>query len=76
LKLRIQELLLKASLARATVEPHERDGNGPILRFFANLGSGLITGAADDDPSGILTYPVAGAAFVYAPLWTALFSLP
>jgi len=36
----------------------------------------LITGAADDDPSGISTYSVTGAAFGYAPLWTALFSFP
>src|SRR2546422_10055699 len=46
------------------------------IRFFAELGPGLITGAADDDPSGISTYSVAGAAFGYAPLWTALFSFP
>ena len=45
-------------------------------RFFAQLGPGLITGAADDDPSGISTYSVAGATFGYAPLWTALFSFP
>ena len=45
-------------------------------KFFANLGPGLITGAADDDPSGISTYAVTGAAFGYAPLWTALFSFP
>src|SRR4249919_2162758 len=45
-------------------------------RFFSNLGPGLITGAADDDPSGISTYSVAGATFGYAPLWTALFSFP
>src|SRR3954466_5774295 len=45
-------------------------------RFFSNLGPGLITGAADDDPSGISTYSVAGASFGYAPLWTALFSFP
>jgi len=44
--------------------------------FFADLGPGLITGAADDDPSGISTYSVTGAAFGYAPLWTALFSFP
>src|SRR6266487_766337 len=44
--------------------------------FFAALGPGLITGAADDDPSGISTYSVSGAAFGYAPLWTALFSFP
>src|SRR5258706_8208941 len=47
-----------------------------IRRFFADLGPGLITGAADDDPSGISTYSVAGASFGYAPLWTALFSFP
>jgi NRAMP (natural resistance-associated macrophage protein)-like metal ion transporter len=49
---------------------------GRARRFFAELGPGLITGAADDDPSGISTYSVAGAAFGYAPLWTALFSFP
>src|SRR5689334_11555982 len=47
-----------------------------VRRFFSNLGPGLITGAADDDPSGISTYSVAGAAFGYLPLWTALFSFP
>src|SRR2546425_6725578 len=47
-----------------------------VRRFFRELGPGLITGAADDDPSGISTYSVAGAAFGYAPLWTALFSFP
>src|SRR5881396_252820 len=45
-------------------------------RFFADLGPGLITGAADDDPSGISTYSIAGASLGYAPLWTALFSFP
>jgi NRAMP (natural resistance-associated macrophage protein)-like metal ion transporter len=49
---------------------------GRFRRFFSNLGPGLITGAADDDPSGIATYSVTGAAFGYAPLWTALFSFP
>jgi NRAMP (natural resistance-associated macrophage protein)-like metal ion transporter len=36
----------------------------------------LVTGAADDDPSGISTYSVTGAGFGYTPLWTALFSFP
>jgi Mn2+/Fe2+ NRAMP family transporter len=45
-------------------------------RFFSRLGPGLITGAADDDPGGIATYSVTGAAFGYAPLWTALFHFP
>jgi len=44
--------------------------------FFSRLGPGLITGAADDDPSGISTYSVTGAAFGYGPLWTVLFSFP
>ena len=47
-----------------------------IEGFFRGLGPGLITGAADDDPSGISTYSVAGAAYGYAGLWTALFSFP
>ena len=48
----------------------------PRKGFLAELGPGLITGAADDDPSGISTYSVAGATFGYAPLWTALVSFP
>jgi len=47
-----------------------------LQRFFGNLGPGLITGAADDDPSGISTYSVAGAAIGYPILWTALFTFP
>jgi NRAMP (natural resistance-associated macrophage protein)-like metal ion transporter len=47
-----------------------------LQRSFAILGPGLITGAADDDPSGISTYSVAGAAYGYAPLWTALVTFP
>src|ERR1017187_8491689 len=49
---------------------------GRFRRFFSNLGPGLITGAADDDPSGIATYSITGATFGYAPLWTAIFSFP
>jgi Mn2+/Fe2+ NRAMP family transporter len=49
---------------------------GRFRRFFSNLGPGLITGAADDDPSGISTFSVTGAAFGYTPLWTAIFSFP
>jgi NRAMP (natural resistance-associated macrophage protein)-like metal ion transporter len=50
--------------------------SGQPWRFFAELGPGLITGAADDDPSGISTYSVAGAAFGFSQLWTAFFSFP
>jgi NRAMP (natural resistance-associated macrophage protein)-like metal ion transporter len=47
-----------------------------VERFFAGLGPGLITGCADDDPSGISTYSMAGAVFGNAMLWTALISFP
>lgn len=45
-------------------------------RFLRILGPGIITGAADDDPSGIATYAQTGAQFGYGQLWTALFMLP
>ena len=44
--------------------------------FWSRLGPGLITGAADDDPSGIATYSQVGAAFGYGILWTAFFTFP
>ncbi|HKD63241.1 MAG TPA: divalent metal cation transporter, partial [Candidatus Acidoferrales bacterium] len=47
-----------------------------LRRFFAILGPGLITGAADDDPSGISTYSVTGAAYGLATLWVALLTFP
>jgi NRAMP (natural resistance-associated macrophage protein)-like metal ion transporter len=47
-----------------------------IRRFFKILGPGLITGASDDDPSGIGTYAAAGALLGYATLWTALVTFP
>jgi NRAMP (natural resistance-associated macrophage protein)-like metal ion transporter len=56
----------------------DRNGeeNDVLKRAFAILGPGLITGAADDDPSGISTYSVAGAAYGYATLWIALLTFP
>jgi NRAMP (natural resistance-associated macrophage protein)-like metal ion transporter len=47
-----------------------------LLRFWKLLGPGLITGASDDDPSGIATYSQAGAAFGLSTLWTALIAFP
>jgi Natural resistance-associated macrophage protein len=46
------------------------------LRLIRVLGPGLITGASDDDPSGIATYSQAGAQFGFAISWTMLFSYP
>ncbi|MCX7121945.1 MAG: hypothetical protein NTZ67_09305 [Gammaproteobacteria bacterium] len=43
-----------------------------IKKLFGLLGPGIITGAADDDPSGITTYSQAGAQFGYGLLWMAL----
>jgi NRAMP (natural resistance-associated macrophage protein)-like metal ion transporter len=53
-------------------EPKQRG----VALFLKELGPGLITGAADDDPSGISTYSVAGASYGYSTLWTALVSFP
>jgi NRAMP (natural resistance-associated macrophage protein)-like metal ion transporter len=47
-----------------------------VRLFFRSLGPGLITGAADDDPSGIATYSVAGAQLGSSLLWTALLTWP
>ena len=49
---------------------------GKLLRFWKLLGPGLVTGASDDDPSGIATYSQAGATFGLATLWTALLTFP
>lgn len=47
-----------------------------IKKLWYSLGPGFITGASDDDPSGIATYSQTGAQFGYAQLWTAPFSFP
>ncbi len=47
-----------------------------ITRFWKILGPGLVTGASDDDPSGIATYSQAGAAYGLSTLWTALITFP
>lgn len=59
--------------ARAThVDSMPQDDSG----LLARLGPGLITGAADDDPSGIATYSQVGAQFGFGMLWTMLFTSP
>jgi NRAMP (natural resistance-associated macrophage protein)-like metal ion transporter len=47
-----------------------------LRRFLQILGPGLITGASDDDPSGIGTYAIAGASFGFSTLWMALITFP
>ena len=65
---RLADAELEASYA-----PHDPPPPSSLLR---RLGPGLITGAADDDPSGIATYSQLGAQFGYGLAWTMLFSLP
>src|ERR1700739_3726595 len=62
--------LLAARIARHWTRRRPRRG------FFAWLGPGLITGASDDDPSGIATYSQAGAQFGYSMTWVMLFTWP
>jgi len=65
---------------RREVERPEREyeltSTEKFKSFVRELGPGLVTGAADDDPSGIATYSLAGAAFGYHLLWTAIVTLP
>src|ERR1700757_3861211 len=61
--------------ARSVAAP--REGEKPKQsRVLRALGPGLITGAADDAPSGIATYSQAGAQFGFAVTWTLLFTYP
>lgn len=56
--------------------PAPKHSHNPVIRYFRMLGPGLVTGASDDDPSGITTYSVAGAAYGYGFLWTAIITFP
>jgi Mn2+/Fe2+ NRAMP family transporter len=47
-----------------------------LAKFWKALGPGLVTGASDDDPSGIATYSQAGAAYGLSTLWTAIIAFP
>ncbi|HET8967079.1 MAG TPA: divalent metal cation transporter, partial [Candidatus Acidoferrum sp.] len=58
---------------KEAAEKAQKKGEESWLR---KLGPGLITGAADDDPSGIATYSQVGVQFGLSMLWTVLFSFP
>lgn len=47
-----------------------------LIKFWKKLGPGLVTGASDDDPSGIATYSQAGAAYGLSTLWTSVVAFP
>ena len=62
-------------------QEYDAEGRDPVIgptkpHLLGVLGPGLITGASDDDPSGIATYSQVGAAFGYGLSWTLLFSYP
>src|SRR5713226_4934948 len=59
-----------------TTPETDRHSHNPLMRYFKLLGPGLVTGASDDDPSGITTYSVAGASLGYGMLWTAVATFP
>jgi len=54
----------------------EKRTGSPLLSLWRRLGPGLVTGAADDDPSGIATHSQIGAQFGFGLSWTFLFSFP
>jgi NRAMP (natural resistance-associated macrophage protein)-like metal ion transporter len=54
----------------------KKNKSSGFIRFWKLLGPGLVTGASDDDPSGIATYSQAGAAYGLSTLWTALIAFP
>src|SRR5262245_53664423 len=56
--------------------PKTRTRFAAFKKFLHTLGPGLVTGASDDDPSGIATYAMAGASYGYATLWTAGLTFP
>src|ERR1700737_3873161 len=69
-----EEASAKADAAITSVLPPKP--TSWVRKALKIFGSGLVTGAADDDPSGIATYSSVGAQFGYAMLWTMFFIYP
>jgi NRAMP (natural resistance-associated macrophage protein)-like metal ion transporter len=64
------------TVSARSVSPHLSRLLSRLFRAFQKLGPGIVTGAADDDPSGIATYSQVGAQFGFAMLWTMLLTYP
>lgn len=73
LRLEQKESYVTTSLVPETSASVQKKSSSSVLRL---LGPGLVTGAADDDPSGIATYSQAGAQFGYGLLWTVFLTTP
>jgi NRAMP (natural resistance-associated macrophage protein)-like metal ion transporter len=63
-------------LKKSGQQAREAGSRSAVGSIFAKLGPGLVTGAADDDPSGIATYSQVGAQFGYGLAWTMFFGFP
>lgn len=63
-------------MAQRATQQGDNDAEGGLSRVLKLIGPGVITGAADDDPSGIATYAQAGARYGYGLLWVALLTFP
>src|SRR6266403_5594448 len=72
------EVITEAELqeTKAPVGSKRRSRQKGFGRFLRILGPGVVTGAADDDPSGLATYSQAGAQFGFHLPWTMFFTLP
>jgi Mn2+/Fe2+ NRAMP family transporter len=66
----------QSKTATVAADPPPGSHPGRLRRVWGVLGPGLVTGASDDDPSGIATYAQAGAQYGFGLLWTALITLP
>jgi NRAMP (natural resistance-associated macrophage protein)-like metal ion transporter len=67
---------LRTPRSRVRAHTERTRPKGAIRRLLKTFGPGIITGAADDDPSGIATYSQTGAQFGFGQLWTALYQIP
>jgi NRAMP (natural resistance-associated macrophage protein)-like metal ion transporter len=74
----VNESLPHADLRHGSRRQRQRIPEAPhgVRQYWKQLGPGIVAGAADDDPSGIATYSIAGATFGTALLWTSLFTWP
>src|SRR5262249_9785606 len=66
----------RAERMKSSMERETGRRPGLVKRFFSALGPGLVSGAADDDPSGVATYSIAGGQTGTALLWTAFLTWP
>jgi NRAMP (natural resistance-associated macrophage protein)-like metal ion transporter len=71
-----QAAKMKSEPKRVRAPSRKKKSSARTLGFLRKLGPGLVTGASDDDPSGIGTYSQVGAQFGYGLLWTMVLSYP